>query len=108
MEMADERLVAPDGDGQIYLSPELERDIRHRLSRIEGHVRGIGRMLDEHQECDRILIQTTAVKAALNQVIIKLMEGHMEMCVAQIVATRDGTEAMSRLRRALSTVLKRT
>lgn len=92
---------------KAYLSPELEQDIQHRLSRIEGHVRGIGRMLEEHQDCERILVQTAAVKAALNQVIIKLMEGHLEMCVAEIADTGDGSEAMGRLRRPLSTMLKR-
>jgi len=91
---------------RTYLSPELEQDLRNRLNRIEGHVRGIRRMLDAQEDCEDLLIQMAAVKAALNQATIKLLEGHMDMCVAAYVSTGD-SEALDRLTRALGVVLKR-
>ena len=92
--------------GERYLSPELEQNIQNRLSRIEGHVRGVKRMLDEHQDCEDLLIQLAAIKSALNQVIIKVLEGHMETCVMECVLEGEGEEALERLQGALSLVLK--
>ncbi len=93
---------------QSYLSPELQENIQNRLSRIEGHVRGVKRMLDEHQDCESILIQLAAIKSALNQVIIKVLEGHMETCVMECVLEGQGEEALERLQGAMSLVLKKS
>ncbi len=90
----------------VYLDPDLEQELQHRLSRIEGHIRGIKNMLAEHKDCESLLIQTAAVKSALNQVIVKILEGHMDTCVAECVLEGDGVEALNRLRGALTLVLK--
>ncbi len=89
-----------------YLDPELVDKLQARLSRIEGHIRGVKRMLDDKEDCESILIQTSAIKAALNQVIIKLLEGHMETCITECVAAND-VEALDRLKKALALVLKK-
>ena len=94
--------------GERYLSPELEQNIQNRLSRIEGHVRGVKRMLDEHQDCESILIQLAAIKSALNQVIIKVLEGHIETCVMECVLEGEGEEALERLQGAMSLVLRKS
>lgn len=90
---------------ETYLSPELVENLQDRLSRIEGHIRGIKRMLNDKEDCEALLVQTSAVKSALNQVIIKLLEGHMETCVANC-ARRGDVEALERLKTALALVLK--
>lgn len=100
--------ASPAQTDEVYLSPELEANIQNRLSRIEGHVRGVKRMLDEHQDCESILIQLAAVKSALNRVIIKVLEGHMETCVMECVLEGEGEEALERLQGALSLVLKKS
>lgn len=92
---------------EIYLTPELEQDLINRLSRMEGHLRAIRRMLEKHQSCNQMLIQMGAVKAALNQSIIKLLEGHMETCVTRCVAAGD-LEELNKLKKALALVLKRS
>lgn len=92
---------------EIYLTQELEQDLINRLSRMEGHLRAIKKMLKEQQSCNNILIQMGAVKAALNQSIIKLLEGHMETCVTRCVAAGDLGE-LDRLKEALALVLKRS
>ena len=90
---------------ETYLDPELVENLKARLNRIEDHVRGIKRMLDDKEDCDSILVQTSAIRAALNQVIIKLLEGHMETCVADCIRAGDG-QALDRLRSAMALVLK--
>lgn len=89
-----------------YLAPELVENLQARLNRIEGHVRGVKRMLDEQEDCESILVQTAAIKAALNQVIVRLLEGHMETCVADCVRAGEDDEALDRLKSALALVLK--
>ena len=89
-----------------YLTPELVQDLKHRLSRLEGHLRGIQRMLDEQAACEDLLIQTSAVRAALNQITIKMLEGHMETCVLESVEEGRGAVALDQLKGALAQVLK--
>ena len=100
-----ERIVV-DKLTETYLKPEVERRISNRLKRIEGQVRGIHRLLGEHQSCEDLLIQLGAVKQALNAVTVQLLEGHMETCVAQSVADGDGTKALSALKCALAHALR--
>jgi DNA-binding FrmR family transcriptional regulator len=89
-----------------YLTPELVQDLKHRLSRLEGHLRGVQRMLDEQAACEDLLIQTNAVRAALNQITIKILEGHMETCVMECVEGGQGPAALDKLKGALAQVLK--
>ena len=60
-----------------------------RLSRIEGQVRGISRMVSEDKYCIDILTQVNAIKAALDQVSLLLIEGHVKGCVVEAVRGGD-------------------
>ncbi|MCL4523226.1 MAG: metal-sensitive transcriptional regulator [Acidobacteria bacterium] len=90
----------------VYLDPEVEKELQDRLSRIEGHVRGVRRMLSEHGTCEDLLLQLSAIRAALNQVQARLLENHMETCVADAVRAGRGSKALERLRGALAQVMK--
>ena len=59
-----------------------------RLNRVEGQVRGISRMVAEDKYCIDILTQVNAVKAALDQVALLLLEDHVKGCVVE--AVREG------------------
>ncbi len=91
---------------EVYLVPELEKEILDRLSRIEGHVRGVRKMLEEHKSCDDILIQLAAIKSAIANVTVKLIEGHMDTCVKDNVKRGKGEEALKSLKGALASALK--
>lgn len=93
------------GAQETYLEPELVENLRARLSRIEGHVRGVSRMLDRKADCNDILIQLSAVEGALKQVIIQTLRGHMETCVTECLASGD-RQAVDDLSRSLALVLK--
>ncbi len=56
-----------------------------RLSRIEGQVRGISRMVAEDKYCIDVLTQVNAAKAALDQVALLLLEDHVKNCVVESV-----------------------
>ena len=55
--------------------------LRKRLARIEGQVRGIERMVDEDRYCIDLLTQIGAVQAALDKVALGLLDGHARHCV---------------------------
>ena len=59
------------------------RDLMNRLKRIEGQVRGIKRMLEQDAYCTDILIQVSAVNAALNSFNKELLAEHIRTCVAE-------------------------
>lgn len=90
----------------IYLDPEVEQELQNRLSRIEGHVRGIKGMLAEHASCEDHLIQLSAVRSALNQATARLLENHLETCVADCVRGGQGEKALRQLKGALTQVIK--
>ena len=63
-----------------------------RLSRIEGQVRGLERMVDEEAYCIDVLTQISAVERALDGVALKLLSDHTDHCVREAVA-KGGAEA---------------
>ena len=66
------------------------KDLANRLSRIEGQIRGIRRMLDEEAYCIDILNQVSAANCALNSFTKVLLSEHIRTCVATDV--REGNE----------------
>jgi len=62
-------------------SPEEHRKLINRLSRIEGQIRGIKRMVEEDAYCIDILTQAAAANAALNSFNKELLSEHIKTCV---------------------------
>lgn len=59
------------------------RDLINRLKRIEGQVRGIGKMVEEERYCVDILTQVSAIQSALNSFNKQLLSNHIKSCVVQ-------------------------
>jgi CsoR family transcriptional regulator, copper-sensing transcriptional repressor len=76
-----------------------------RLSRMEGQVRGIARMVERDEYCIDILQQTAALRAAVEAVSLLLMEDHVAGCLATAVKTGDAEayteEVMEVVRRSM-------
>ena len=70
------------------------RLLAKRVNRIEGQVRGIGRMIDEDRYCIDILTQVSAVQAALDAFALQLLEHHLHGCVQHAVKSGDGDRAI--------------
>lgn len=66
------------------------KDLVNRLSRIEGQIRGIKRMLDGDCYCPDIMIQVSAANAALNSFNKVLLANHIRTCVADDI--RNGND----------------
>ena len=67
-------------------TPEEQASLINRLNRIEGQVRGIKRMLEGSAYCADILIQVSAVGAALDSFTKELLTEHVRTCVAGDIA----------------------
>lgn len=93
-----ERTCAPE----VYLEESVERGLRNRLSRIEGQVRGVKKMLEGHQSCDEMLVQLAAIRNAVNGAARHLLEGHMETCVLESIRSGEGEAAFHSLKGALA------
>jgi CsoR family transcriptional regulator, copper-sensing transcriptional repressor len=67
-----------------------------RLHRIEGQVRGIEKMVVEDRYCIDILTQISAVSTALESVAYKVLDDHVNHCVAHALASGDDAETKTR------------
>lgn len=78
------------------------KEIVDRLSRIEGHVRGLRRMVEEDKSCPDVLIQAAAVRAAIDKVARIILEDHIETCMKEAVKAEKTDEYVTELKDALS------
>jgi CsoR family transcriptional regulator, copper-sensing transcriptional repressor len=67
---------------------ESLRKIVNRLSRIEGHIRGIKTMVQQNSPCPDVLLQIAAVRGALDKVARIVLDEHLTECIAR--ASQNG------------------
>lgn len=65
--------------------------LKNRLSRIEGQIRALGRMVDEDAYCMDIITQAMAASSALNSFSRELMSQHISTCVTNGIKNGDET-----------------
>lgn len=77
-----------------------------RVNRLEGQVRGVGRMIEDDRYCIDIVNQLSAIQAAARQLSLQILDGHVRHCVMDAAQTEDAepklTELMETLSRAMS------
>lgn len=71
-------------------SEDEYKKLIHRLNRIEGQIRGIKGMIEKDAYCPDILVQSSAVSAAMNAFNRELLANHIKTCVADDI--RDGND----------------
>ena len=81
------------------------RSLLNRLSRIEGQIRGIRNMVEESAYCTDILVQVSAVTAALNAFNKELLANHIKTCVAEDIKNGNG-ETVDELVATLQKLMK--
>ena len=80
-------------------------DVQNRLKNIEGHIRGIQRMVDQDVYCIDIIRQIQAVQAALNKISSTMLENHLNSCLISAVRGDDPAEK-ERVLREISEVFE--
>ena len=75
-----------------------------RLHRIEGQVRGLERMVEEDRYCIDVLTQISAVSTALESLALRILDDHVQHCVADALASGDEEAAQEKSRELLEAV----
>ena len=81
---------------------ESKKGLQRRLSRIEGQVRGVERMVEEDRYCIDVLTQITAIRSALDKVALNLVDEHARNCMTGRDRDAGVDELMGSLGRLLS------
>ena len=74
------------------MQDEVKKDVLNRLRSIEGHVRGIQRMVDEDEYCVDVMKQVKAVQSALERVNSLVLANHLNTCVTHSLRSDDAGE----------------
>jgi len=86
----------------------MRRDIKvsaaKRLSRIEGQVRGLSRMVDDDRYCIDIVTQIAAVRAALRRLEEEILHDHVQHCVEGAIASGNKAEQRRKVEELMAVV----
>lgn len=82
------------------------KQVIERLSKIEGHVRGIKKMVEDGKECEDVLIQVSAVQAALRNLSVIILQDHLDHCIIDAINEGKGAEAVENFGNAIKHVVK--
>ncbi len=93
-----------DQEQQVYGYHADKASLVKRLHRIEGQVRGIEKMVEDDRYCIDILTQISAVTTALESVAFKILDDHVNHCVAHAFTSGDQDEAETKTRELLDAV----
>ena len=80
--------------------------VKTRLRRIEGQIRGVQKMVDEDRYCIDVLTQVGAVKAALDAVALLFLQDHTEHCVVEAIQAGNGSQKVRELNLAVERLVK--
>ncbi len=104
MEQEKERV---DETTHGYIKADDKENVKNRLRRIEGQVRGVQRMVDEEVYCVDVLTQISSVVSALEKVGAILLKDHVEHCVRESIEKgEDADEKIEELTRAVERFLR--
>jgi CsoR family transcriptional regulator, copper-sensing transcriptional repressor len=99
------RLAAYTLQGYIDgMRKDIKASCAKRLSRIEGQVRGIARMVDEDRYCIDIVTQVAAVRAALRRVEEEILRDHVAHCVERAIASGNKTDQRRKIEELMEVV----
>ena len=81
-------------------------ELRNRLHRVEGQVRGVAAMVEEDRWCPDILQQIAAAQAALDKIALGLAEGHVQHCMAEGTDAKQRQEMTAELMQAVGRLVR--
>ena len=89
----------------VHIHPHTHtKAVLNRLSRASGHLDSVRRMVEDGRDCSDVLIQLSAVIAALKNTSKVILKDHIEHCIVEAVETGDHT-ALERLNKSIDQLL---
>ncbi|NPV85464.1 MAG: metal-sensing transcriptional repressor [Anaerolineae bacterium] len=89
------------GSNHFVHRHEHQQAVLNRLSRIEGHVRAVKRMVEEGVSCPDLLVQIAAIRSALNGVGRVILEDHVKNCLVDAAERGNFEQSFRDLKNAL-------
>jgi DNA-binding FrmR family transcriptional regulator len=83
---------------------DIKTSCRKRLSRIEGQVRGLARMVEDERYCIDIVTQISAVRAALRRVEEEVLKDHVSHCVEHAIASGDKADQRRKISELMAVI----
>lgn len=83
---------------------DIKASFQKRLSRIEGQVRGLSKMVDEDRYCIDIVTQIAAVRAALRRAEEEILRDHVASCVEHAIASGDKADRRRKIAELMAVV----
>jgi DNA-binding FrmR family transcriptional regulator len=84
---------------------ENTKAVLNRLSRASGHLESVKRMIEDGKDCSEVLIQLSAVIAALNNAGKVILQDHIGHCIVDAIESGDDT-AIENLNKAIDRFIK--
>lgn len=88
----------------IVMRKEIKVSCQKRLSRIEGQVRGLSKMVADDRYCIDIVTQISAVRAALRRVEEEMLTDHVSHCVQHAISSGDKTDQRKKIAELMAVV----
>ena len=85
--------------------PEEIRAIANRLARAIGHLESVRQMVLDGRDCSEVLVQLSAVRAALDRAGVMILKGHMAHCIVDAAQAGD-TQAIADFCKALERYMR--
>ena len=70
-------------------NPEVKAQIKHRLARIEGQLRGVQKMIDEDRDCQDVVQQLIAIRSAIHSASLHFMQDVASDCLLNLDQSQD-------------------
>jgi len=83
---------------------DIKASVQKRLSRIEGQVRGLSKMVEEDRYCIDIVTQIAAVRAALRRVEEEVLRDHVAHCVEHAISSGDKVDQRQKIAELMAVI----
>ena len=84
---------------------ENTKAVLNRLAKVIGHMQSIKRMVEDGRDCSEVLIQLSAVKAAINNTGKVILQDHIKHCLVDAIESGD-TQEIEELNKAIDRFIK--
>ncbi len=100
--MENEDKLTLDSTHTVHHRTDKQKEqVTNRLKRIEGQVRGIQKMVEDNRYCVDVLVQISAIDAALKKVGYALLENHTKHCVTDAIQSGNGEASIEELMKVI-------
>lgn len=83
---------------------EYSQEIKNRLRRLEGQLRGVIRMMEEEKHCKDVVTQLSAVRSAVDRAMGFIVAKNLEACIRE--AHEDGINTEEAIQEAVNMIVK--